>query len=127
DVLQRSMRLHSTNKNYILQKINILRQAYEQTNEERYYNEVTDLIGKVKKREPYNRHLYEEEYRLKLKNSDHQNVMEFLREGLNYFPWDITLYERAIELCIILGVENSNYLNEAIRYYDDIQERRGYI
>ncbi len=118
---------------YAAMKANLLLQAYKQTKDEQYYTEATSTLDQLGKLEPYN-HLYmEAELNLYAEKQNWNKVLEVLDRALNYYPWDITIYERIISLNYQLGhlmlVQHNKqkadqYWNRAIDLY---QEVKGHI
>ncbi len=107
--LDRALEIKPYHPTYALMKINLLNQVYQQTGEERFYQEAFDWIERLSKKEPYSRQLIEEEYSLHLFNHDLENAANVISRALNYFPWDISLYERKIMLYFDLGMQANEH------------------
>ncbi len=97
--LNQAIRKHPDHPAYLLQKADYYLQAYEQTDNKDYINEANKIINHVRKLEPY---LYDG-YRLAMKAMTLNNApdIEFVHLTETYlekFPWDMSLYERAMVL-----------------------------
>lgn len=101
--LDKALELQPNHPDYVLFKINLLRQVYQQTKDDKFYLEALGRIQQLKLTEPYNRRNIEEEYALYLAKEDHEQALILISSEVNKFPWDISLYERMIGLHFELG------------------------
>jgi hypothetical protein len=130
--LNSALKQHPDHPDYTAYKVDVLIQAYTQTKDEKYYNEAVGLIQATRKKEPYNRYLIEKElYTLTVKEQFPQ-ALKLVDIEINNFPWDISLYEKAISLNFDLGnkartEKNSSlkdqYWNQSIAVYNKIQTK----
>jgi tetratricopeptide (TPR) repeat protein len=101
--IDQALNLQPNHPNYVIMKVGLLEQAYEQTKEEHYYVEALNRLDQIKQKEPYHRHIVEEEYKLYMMKDDLKQAADLVAGALNKFPWDIVLYERKITLNAELG------------------------
>lgn len=59
--LNNALNQHPNHPDYASYKVDILLQAYNQTKDERYYNDAVNLIQSARSKEPFNRYLIEKE------------------------------------------------------------------
>lgn len=130
--LNNALSQHPNHPDYASYKVDILLQAYSQTKDERYYNDAVNLIQSARSKEPFNRYLIDKEiYTLTVKEQLSQ-ALKLVDTETSNFPWDISLYEKAISLNFDLGnkarVDKNNtlkdqYWNQAIETYNKIQTK----
>ncbi len=104
DKLDRAISI-SPSPYYIAQKTALLRQAYQQTKEQTYYDQAMQALQKLKKNDPHSRQYLENRYALELEGGHPAQALEVINQALGYYPWDITMYDRAISLHFQLGAQ----------------------
>ncbi|NHN34270.1 O-antigen ligase family protein [Paenibacillus agricola] len=131
-LLDVALKKHSNHPEYVSYKTDILLQVYNQTKDEKYYNEAVSLIQQTRKKEHFNRSLIEKEAQTLMIKEQFPQALELVDQEIINFPWDITLYEKAISLNFDLGnkarMEKNNalkdqYWNQSIAIYNKIQEK----
>jgi hypothetical protein len=101
--LNEAIKLHPNHPNYVLQKVGILFQVYNQTKDEKFYAEAQQLLNGLKAAEPNNRQRVAQQiYAYQIKNQL-DKAADLAASELVNFPWDITLYEDTINLKVQLG------------------------
>jgi tetratricopeptide (TPR) repeat protein len=112
----------SSNPDALNYKISVLRQAHEQFKDDEYKEVALETIRIVKDKEPYNRQVVDHEYAIYVAEQRYKDALLVVSRGINLFPWDISLYERAIALNFELGSdvkEPSNpFWNQALELYN---------
>lgn len=106
---------------YVFLKVDILRQLYEQTKDEKYKTEAEQLISSIEKYEPLNRNLWDVKYNFYSSAGEWDEVLSLVAWGLEKFPWDIAVYERASDLYYNLGLQahTDHKLQERDRYWSN--------
>ncbi|SFK72775.1 O-antigen ligase [Paenibacillus sp. 1_12] len=107
--LNEAIRLHPNHPEYVLPtqyfpgKIGILLQVYNQNKDEKLFEEAQRLLNELKLKEPHNRGLVAQQiYMYQMKGQVQQAADLAAAEILNY-PWDISIYENAIDLKVQMG------------------------
>ncbi|OXM86517.1 DMT family transporter [Paenibacillus rigui] len=116
-----ALKQHPNHPDYASFKADILLQAYDQSKDERFFNDAVTLIQQTREKEPHNRYLIDKEiYTLTVKNQ-FTKAYELINNEIGNFPWDITLYEKSINLAFSLGDQARTSKNTAQmnHYYDD--------
>lgn len=94
--IDRSINNSPDHPDYTLKKINWMNQAFQQTGNAAYRQEIKKLMDQLKPFEPYNRFLLLEEYNYYKTENDFEKVLRIVDEGVKKFNWDINFYEAAI-------------------------------
>jgi O-antigen ligase len=102
--MDRAVRIKPTHPDYVITKIDLVRQIYNQTKESKYYDEATRWINEFKKKEPYNLQLLEQEFLLLMSKEDYQSASNVVSNQMKIAPWNIDYYERKISLEFEQGV-----------------------
>jgi tetratricopeptide (TPR) repeat protein len=71
-----------------------------------FYTQAADLTKKLKKTEPFNRGLLEYDYQLAILKDKKEDALAIVTNGLNDFRWDVSLFERAMDLNVQLGEQH---------------------
>ncbi|ULL19044.1 O-antigen ligase domain-containing protein [Paenibacillus sp. H1-7] len=117
--LDEALKVSPNHPDYASYKIEFLLQAFDQTKDEKFYNEALNLIHSTRAKEPYNRQLIDKEvYALAMKEQL-PTALELINKEIINFPWDITMYEKSILLNFDLGNRalNSNNTAQAKQYW----------
>lgn len=127
--LDKALKQHPLHPDYTNSKIDMLLQLYNQSKDERYYNEAIDLLQKLRQNEPHNRPAIEKEiYALAVKDQL-SKALDLVNNEINNFKWDITLYEKSISLATDLGNKarsekntqlQTQYWNQAFETYNTV-------
>lgn len=134
--IDKALDLQPNHPDYQLFKINLLRQVYQQTKDEKFYLEAQERIQQLKRTEPYNRRIVEEQYALYLVKEDYKEALALISTELNKFSWDISLYERIIGLNFELGnkarlegtmQKMDEYWGKALQVYRAVDGKRKYL
>ncbi|AFC27512.1 O-antigen polymerase [Paenibacillus mucilaginosus 3016] len=88
---------------YVLQKVALLLQAYNQTKDEKYFTEADTLLQQARQKEPSNYFLTERQIYNYITKEKTQKALELANTELNNFPWKVELYELSISLNTDLG------------------------
>ncbi|WP_248928733.1 O-antigen ligase family protein [Paenibacillus hamazuiensis] len=125
--LDQAISLQPKHPDYILFKSSLLIQLYTQTKNEQFYNQANDLINKIKATEPYNRQILEQEYDLLIKKGNLEKAYELINNALAIYPWDSSLYERAIVIKFTIGQNNKSLEKQewdiALNIYTEFQNK----
>lgn len=134
--LDQAIKIQPDHPEYNLLKINLLSQVFTQTKDEKFYSIATDQINTLLKYDPYNRQLLEATYNLQLKKEKFDDALQTMNKGIENFPWEITMYERAIGLNVQQGdaariaqkasVQDS-YWKKALDLYQTVQSKMKYL
>jgi tetratricopeptide (TPR) repeat protein len=81
---------------YYNTKIDWLSQAYLQTKDRKYVEQIKQLIDTIKPSEPYDRYIILAQYRNYKDLEEYNKAITTLEEGISKFQWDIDFYEAAI-------------------------------
>lgn len=99
DVLEsvdKALKLQPNHPFYLLARAELLAQAYSQSKNEQFYQKWKSTVEQAKQKEPNNRQIIDSEYNLLLVKGQYEEAVKFLHDVIQQYPWDITLYERAI-------------------------------
>ncbi|MBW7475068.1 O-antigen ligase family protein [Paenibacillus oenotherae] len=91
-----AINISPSHPDYTLRKINWMKQAFQQTGDVKFRQEIKKLIDQLKPFEPYNRYLLLEEYQFYKDEGQQDRVLQVLNDGIKKFQWDINFYEAAI-------------------------------
>lgn len=104
--LDSALSLRPHHPDFVLTKINLMLQGYDQLKDESFYTQAADLTKKLKKTEPFNRGLLEYDYQLAILKDKKADALVVVTDGLNDFRWDVSLFERAMDLNLQLGEQH---------------------
>ncbi|MDB5054942.1 MAG: O-antigen polymerase [Bacilli bacterium] len=140
--LDQALSLKPNDPDYVLTKINLMDQAYEQTKDEKYYVDAGQLINRLKKNEPHNRGYYEEEYKHLIEKQQTKDALDLMQQAIVEYPWDMPVhndtqntksyYERAVELdgqLVVAAINDKNaalqkqYVDQAVQTYSLVQKQ----
>jgi hypothetical protein len=118
NILDQALKMHPTNPNYLLQKIGLLRQVYSQTQNQNFYDDALILIEQMKKKEPFNRQLVNEEYELYITNNQLEHAINLIDLNREKFRFDIDIYEKLFVLYDELSTkyERENNIKKSTEY-----------
>ncbi|MBM7567975.1 O-antigen ligase family protein [Paenibacillus sacheonensis] len=94
--LDSAIRYSPSNPEFMIRKIDWLNQAYNQTKDARYEQNIAMLINQLRKSEPYNRDLLLADFTYQKNQGELEKALSILDTGIQNRPWDIDFYERAI-------------------------------
>jgi tetratricopeptide (TPR) repeat protein len=122
--LNEALKLQPYHPEYAASKLALLRSAFIQTNDPKFYDEAVGLIEQVQKSEPNHRLIFEEAYALYMQKGELEKALALIEKGLTLYPWDITVYDRAASLYVELGnrarLQNNRELTD--RYWRRVDE-----
>ncbi|WP_179136115.1 O-antigen ligase [Paenibacillus sp. 32352] len=98
DLMKEALNKQPDNPGYMLLLINLWRSGYNQTKDERFDQEALKLEERLLKVEPWSRELVEERWMRAIRKRDYESALTLTLDALNKFPWDQTLYERALSV-----------------------------
>lgn len=134
--LDKALDYQGSNPEFVLTKVSLLSQAYEQTRDEKYWIEAQNRILQLEKNEPYNHRVFNTKYSLFILKGDLQQAYEMAYTKIKMFPWEITLYEKLIYLQFEMGYmqqqkglvdkANENW-DRALSIYGDMLKRIEWI
>jgi O-antigen ligase len=104
--LDAALSLRSHHPDFVLLKIDLMLQGYDQLKDESFYTQAANLVKKLKKTEPFNRGLLKYSYQMALLKDKKEDALSIITNGLNNAPWDVSLYEQAMDLNVQLGEKN---------------------
>ncbi len=96
--LQQALSVSPHHRDYMLMGIQLWKRAYAATGENQLQAEAERLLHRFVQDEPFNRQGVEERYELASGRGDSEQAMAELEAGIELFPWDVSLYERAMIL-----------------------------
>lgn len=121
---------------FVFTKVDILRQLYQQTKDENFLLEASELLQKLKSNEPYNRDVVLREYGLYMDTGKVEQANKVVTDKLLEHPWDIKLYELAavtyFEMGKIAQQQNNAELkdqdwNSALEVINTVSDKQAYI
>jgi hypothetical protein len=119
--LDRAISQQNYNAEYKIQKIGILLNAYQDTQNKAFLNQAQLSIEELRESESHNRVLLEHEYYMYMITGNKEDALQVLIEKKEYFKWDIALYERIISLAFELrNNPSSNYRDTAEQFYEEV-------
>ncbi|MFC9777661.1 O-antigen ligase family protein [Paenibacillus chitinolyticus] len=130
--LNNALELRPNHPEYVLLKVDLLSQIYQQTQDDQYYNEEIELIKNARAKEPYNKFLLDREINSLQIKGQREQVEKLIDSGLNYYPWDITFYERSIQYHVTSGFKGyeakdkaaaDKEWNQAFQVYQQVLDR----
>ncbi|RED84041.1 O-antigen ligase family protein [Cohnella phaseoli] len=127
--LNEAVKMQPLNPEYALFEINIKRQLYGQTKDQKLLSEIKSSIQKLEKTEPYNKHLYREHYSFLVQIGEYKEALKLIRNKENDFPWNAEQYEIYLSLLWQVGNNSSNeeeYWKEAHQLYEKIQDKEAF-
>ncbi|MEB3100928.1 O-antigen ligase family protein [Ferviditalea candida] len=123
---------YSSNPDYAAAKAQVLIQAYKQTNKEEFYEEAASTLANLGKQEPYSHAFIESEIALYSAKQDWGHLQQVFAQAVEYYSWDITVYDRAIALNYQMGAdrikrnqqqEAQSYWDAALNLYQEVKKR----
>lgn len=125
--INNALSLQYENIDYILTLISAYTQVYQQTKDDRYYNEAYKLIDRSRDKEPYNLGLVNAEVNLLLLKGKSNTAFELLNSKKNNYYWNINISEQIIQLGLVLGIDSKakNEISQ-MNYYWEIVQREYY-
>ncbi|MNO81159.1 O-Antigen ligase [compost metagenome] len=103
--------------------------AFEQTQDESFYNENHKLLTAALKKEPYNKTMYKALFTLYQTGGEADKAYLVLHDNANRFVWDMEWYESLISQSYELGFKALNeqntqqqefYFNSGLQAYQDV-------
>lgn len=131
--LNEALKLRPGHPEYANLKAGLLRDVYMQTGDETFFEQASQVMDQIRKKEPHQVFLDEMQYTLYVSNNAFEEAIAILSEQMKAHPWNIRAYDRWIDLMFQLGikaidegnqVEADRYWNEALRVYDDVLDKR---
>lgn len=129
--LDEALKLDSSHPDYVATKVGFLTQLYQQNKDESLYNEAIRLLQEAKRHETNNKILYSQELQLYDLKNDQAKIFESVREGLEKFPWDNSLYESFATMNLMLYEQNKisnkaladTYADNVISAYNTVVQK----
>jgi tetratricopeptide (TPR) repeat protein len=103
--LNQALETRPAQPEYVQQKASILFQVYDQTKDEKFYNEAVQLIDKAREKNPYDFGLISQRLQSYLHKNDIKTALDMASTEINNFPWKVELYQIAIDLNTRLGLQ----------------------
>lgn len=132
DNLNKSLEYAPYHPEYAGLKINVLSSLYNQTKEEKYYEEAVTLLGGLENKEPNNRQLINLKLALLQAKGEYEKASEILSKSIKKYPWDVSLHEIYFDLNFRLGyvalqegriAESNTYWDVAILDYASMKDK----
>ncbi|MDF2660728.1 MAG: O-antigen ligase protein [Paenibacillus sp.] len=101
--LDKALGLQPDNPFYVLTRTDFMGQVYDQSGNETYYEDASRWLKSIKETEPYDRVVFEAEYKHYMLKNRLEDALELIQAGLRDHPWVIAMYEKAASLHIQLG------------------------
>lgn len=118
EFVEKALKLQPNHPYYLLSKAELLAQGYSQSKNESFYEEWKKTIQYAKQKEPNVRQIIESEYQLYMVKAQYEEAAGLMKEAITQYPWDITLYERAIAV----NVESWNRARQNKNLSDTIDQ-----
>jgi len=115
----------SKNPEYLLRKLYIYQQAYQATNREEYKSVALKTADEIRKHSFYNVSIYLNVVQFYQQSGMTDEVRNMLELGLELFPWDMGVYERAIAMYREWGTLEPDHVswNRALEVYEKAQDK----
>ncbi|WP_018758697.1 O-antigen ligase family protein [Paenibacillus terrigena] len=86
------------NPDYAQLKVQLLQSVYSQNQNQQFYDEAQNLLVKTLAKEPYNFQLISLQMNQYELLGDKKNLLKLVEDQLTNFPWNMSLYEKVIQL-----------------------------
>ncbi|MCS7462098.1 O-antigen ligase family protein [Paenibacillus doosanensis] len=117
-LMQEALRKQPDNPGYMLLLMNLLELGYEQTKDERFDQEAGNWMAQLQRVEPLSKELLEARWNRAVRQQDLDQALTIADEALGRFPWDQTMYERAMGLRFQLSEK------ERLEHHDQAAAKR---
>jgi tetratricopeptide (TPR) repeat protein len=116
--LDKAIQLSFGHPQYVLFKVNILNQLYEQYNDKLFREEAYQLIDQLERKEPNNVPKTLAKFQMLIQDQKFDDAYTLISSTINKFPWQITLYDMAIATFAQLGMQSDNLTDENNHFWD---------
>ena len=115
----------SKNPDYLRQKLALYQQAYQVSGREEFKTQALNTIEDLRKYEPYDRLSYLAILDFYRQHEMHEEARTLINRALELFPWDTTVYDRAIALHVEWGNRETGResWDRAIAIYDQVLDK----
>lgn len=103
--LDKALKNRSAQPTAVLNMNSLLEGAYEQTQNEVFYNENVAMLTSALKKEPYNKNMYKLLYALYNSKGENGKAYALIKENANRYAWDMEWYELLIARSLELGYQ----------------------
>ncbi|WP_159885971.1 O-antigen ligase family protein [Paenibacillus puerhi] len=103
--LNQALETRPTQPEYVQQKAAILFQVYDQTQDEKFYNEAVEIIDAAREKNPYDFGLTFQRIQSYLVKENTQAALDLATAEISNFRWKVVLYQTAIDLNTRLGLQ----------------------
>ena len=107
------------NSDYSTLKVQLLQSVYGQNQSQTFYDEAQSILDKSIKKEPYNFGLISLQIKQYDLIGDIKKQLTLVEDQLTNFPWNMTLYEKSIQL----NIASENY-DAALAAYQKILDQK---
>ncbi|MCP3776473.1 O-antigen ligase family protein [Paenibacillus sp. MZ04-78.2] len=134
--LDAAMKLHPNHPYYVLKsplsKVNLLLQVYNQTKDDKYFEEAQRLINQLKQSELHDLVIVLQQINMMKMKNQLQQAYDLINNQIPEFPWYIEMYESSIELGVQLGDQArqeknfqtmDTYWNHSLELYNEVLRR----
>ncbi|GIP35497.1 O-antigen ligase family protein [Paenibacillus sp. J2TS4] len=134
--LDKALKIRPNHPEFVLAKVEGLNALYGQTNDPAYLEQADTLLQQLKKKEPYNRSLFEEQYSHNLRQNQLPEALDIAYSRLESNIWGLSMfenspnwYDRAVQLNFELGNRagqnndvqlQEKYWNDAVKLYETV-------
>ncbi|OPA76085.1 hypothetical protein BVG16_17870 [Paenibacillus selenitireducens] len=124
--INKALSLRTNHPEYAQLKIQLLQSVYSQNQDQQFYDEAQSLLDKTRAKEPYNFILMSFQMKQYELSNNKVEELKFIEEQLQNYPWNMSLYDTAIQLNAEFGnaqggdLSSNQYYNAAIAAYDKI-------
>lgn len=124
--INKALNLRANHPDYAQLKVQLLQSVYLQNQQQQFYDEAQKLLDDTRAKEPYNFALTSLQIRQYELSNNKMEQLKFVEEQLTNYPWNMSLYDTAIQLNTVFGnaqggdPSSSPYYNAAIAAYDKI-------
>jgi tetratricopeptide (TPR) repeat protein len=132
--MDRALSRKSSHPDYNNFQAQVLFNLYQQTLDEGVLQRLERSLDSMEHSVPYSKRKIELEYELAMELQEYDRALKVVSNAIHHYPWDISLYERAVALYILLGnmsdmnsQYNYLYLEEANSLIDQIIWRESII
>jgi tetratricopeptide (TPR) repeat protein len=120
------------NPEYLVWKINLLTQLYDETKQEQFVEEATKLIHYLNEHESYNKAGIFAEINFNLSKGDLEQALLIVQNNTPKFVWSVEMFEHEASIQFQLGAKafqenqpekGEEHWNEVLKIYDKVKEQ----
>ncbi|WP_314590277.1 O-antigen ligase family protein [Paenibacillus terrigena] len=131
--INKALSLRANHPDYAQLKVQLLQSIYSQNQHQQFYDEAQTLLDKTRAKEPYSFALMSLQMKQFELSNNKVEELKFIEEQLQNYPWNMSLYDNAIQLNTEFGnaqggeLSSNTYYTAAIAAYDKILAQKQVI